>query len=144
MNEQDKPSASMPDTFDRVLGQTQGLPNSTHTKDTIIRTVPPLGIGGTHVWVVRTYRQRDPDNPKVAAKDTIFLERHGSDNPVRVVVPPEVVNVFMRQHDALSTKSRRVAGKERARRDKIEGRKPGFKMTKAEREAAAKKKKEAK
>ncbi len=45
--------------------------------------VPPLGVGGTQLYVVQTYRQKEQG-------DTIFLEHVSETGTVRLVIPPQV------------------------------------------------------
>jgi hypothetical protein len=112
-------STAMPDFFDRQLGALHGLPDVTRTKASTVRTVPPLGIGGTQVFIVSTYRQRE-------IGDTIFLEVVSNQGAVRIAIPPAVSNVIARQRDALTTKVRSKAGKERAAEAMAQGIVPGF------------------
>lgn len=92
-------SPEMPDAFDRQLGALDGLPDVVKTKATTTRTVPPLGVGGSQVFVVQTYRQKDRG-------DTIFVEVVNNSGAMRLVIPPAVANVIARQRDALTTKVR--------------------------------------
>jgi len=109
----------MPDQYDRQIGALHGLPDVTRTKASTVRTVPPLGIGGTQVFIIQTYRQKE-------VGDLIFLEMVSSSGAVRLVIPPQVANTIARQRDALTSKSRSLAGKERAAADKARGVVPGF------------------
>lgn len=114
-----EPSGAMPDFYDRQLGALHGLPDVTKTKASTIRTVPPLGIGGTQVFIIQTYRQREQG-------DTIFLEMVSNMGAVRLVIPPTVSTLISRQRDALTTKVRSNAGKARAAEAKAQGIVPGF------------------
>lgn len=111
--------SAMPEYYDRQLGALHGLPDVVKTKPATIRTVPPLGIGGTQVFIVQTYRQREQG-------DTIFLEMVSSDGAVRLVIPPAVSNVIARQRDALTSKTRSRAAKASADERTAQGIKPAF------------------
>jgi hypothetical protein len=126
-NREDTPSGHMPDSFDRQLGQYAGLPDVVRSKETIIRTVPPMGIG-VETFVVQTIRHGD--------KHTIFLERMTNGKVDRIAIPPAVADTIARQRDSLSTKLRRKIGKANAAERKAQGLKPGFMMSAAERKAA--------
>lgn len=72
-------SAGMPDTFDRLFGSLDGLPDVVKTRPTTIRTVPMLGVGGTVMHIVQTVRQQQTRVNKAGddvgfSLDTIFLE----------------------------------------------------------------------
>ena len=92
-------SESMPDLFDYTLGQLKDLPDVLMTKEATIRVVPPLGVGGSRLFVIQTIRQKERG-------DIILLEEHGKGPAKRLVLPPEVSAVIARQRDALTTKSR--------------------------------------
>lgn len=112
-------SQAMPDYYDRQLGQLHDLPDVVKTKPSTIRTVPPMGVGGTQVWVIQTYRQRERG-------DTIFLEVIGNAGATRLVIPPQVAGLIARQHDSLTSKVRSRAAKATAEDLKARGIKPGF------------------
>jgi hypothetical protein len=109
----------MPDAYDRQLSALHDLPDVTKVKATTVRTVPPLGIGGTQVFIVQTYRQRERG-------DTIFLEVVGVGGAVRLVIPPTVSNTIARQRDALTARSRSQTAKAVAADRKARGIEPGF------------------
>lgn len=96
--------SKMPDVYDRQLAALHDLPDVVRTKPSTVRTVPPLGIGGTQVFVVQTYRQSDRG-------DTLFLEVMGAEGATRLVLPPAVTGVIARQRDALGRRSRSRAAK---------------------------------
>jgi hypothetical protein len=121
----------MPDAYDRQLGMLIDLPDTVKTKASIIRTVPPLGVGGTSLHVVQTVRQQQTRTNKRGeevgfSRDTIFLEVVTSEGTQRLVIPPEVANVIARQRDALSTKLRSRAAKTVAAGRKERGERPAF------------------
>ena len=102
----DQQSGNLPDPFDRQLAALHGLPDILKSAVSTIRTVPPLGIGGSQVFVVQTYRQKERG-------DLIFIEVVGGET-IRLVIPPQVANVIARQRDALTVKSRSKAAKAQA------------------------------
>lgn len=115
----DTPSPNMPDAYDRRLAALHELPDVTRTKPTTVRVVPPLGVGGTQVFIVQTYRQRD-------LGDTVFLEIVGAGPAVRVALPPAVANTISRQREALTGKVRSAVARATAADRKARGLAPGF------------------
>ena len=88
-----------------------GLPDVVSTKSYVTRVVPPLGVGGTQLYVVQTYRQKEQG-------DTIFLEHVSETGTVRLVIPPQVSAVIARQREQLTAKTRSMAAKGRGARAK--------------------------
>jgi hypothetical protein len=121
MNSRDESTVSgnMPDEFDRLRGNLDGLPDVVHTSPSTITVVPVLGVGGSRTFIVQTFRQRDQG-------DTTFVQVISSGGSLRLVLPPSITDAIARQRDALSTKSRVKAGKARAAADKAAGKVPGF------------------
>src|SRR2546426_7580798 len=112
-NRDENPSGTAPyvDAFDRTIGVLQGLPDIVCTKTCVTRVVPPLGVGGTQLYVVQTYRQKEQG-------DTIFLEHVSETGTVRLVIPPQVSAVIARQRDQLTAKTRSKAAKPWRRRER--------------------------
>jgi hypothetical protein len=119
MTERLTPSPDLPDAYDRQLAALHDLPDVTRTKAATVRTVPPLGVGGTQVWIVQTYRQAERG-------DTIFLEVVGNTGATRLAIPAKVANTILRQRDALTRKVRSKASKAVAEDRKAQGLVPGF------------------
>lgn len=119
MSERLPQSADMPDAYDRQLASLHDLPDVTRTKATTVRVVPPLGVGGTLVFIVQTYRQAERG-------DTVFLEVVGNQGAMRIAIPPKVANTIARQRDALTAKSRSKAATAVAADRKAQGLQPGF------------------
>ena len=92
-NREDNPSAPYVDPFDRAIGVLHGLPDVTFTKTSVSRVIPPFGVGGTQLYVVQTYRQKEQG-------DTIFLEHVSETGTVRLVIPPQVAAVIARQRES--------------------------------------------
>lgn len=112
-------SGNLPDAYDRQLGALHGLPDVIRSSASTIRHVPTLGIGGTQMYVVQTYRQKDRG-------DMIFLEVVGAGGSVRLVLPPSVSNTIARQRDALTAKSRSRAARAVAEDRAARGERPAF------------------
>ena len=128
----DVTTGAMPDKFDRMLGQLDGLPGMAKTKPTTIRTVPPLGIGGSETFIIQTFRQAgqgDEGDDKSPATFTVFVEAMCAHGVVRLVLPAAVADVIVRQRDALSGQARTRAAKAAAATRKAKGFKPTFGRT---------------
>lgn len=120
MNEREQPSTSpMPDAYDRQLAALHGLPDVVRVKPATVRTVPPLGVGGSQVFVIQTYRMSGEG-------DTIFLEVMGQAGAIRLVLPPKVSTVIARQRDALTAHVRSRVAKIAAEDRQARGIRPGF------------------
>lgn len=115
---QDERSSAMPDQFDRLMGQLDGLPDVTNTKPSTIRTMTPL-LGTSQLFIVQTYRQRD-------IGDTVFLECVDKDGTTRIALPPQVADAISRQRDSLTGKVRSKIAKAVAADRKARGLAPGF------------------
>jgi hypothetical protein len=112
-------TASYVDVFDRTIGALDGLPDVAHSKVAVRRVIPLLGIGGTQLYVVQTYRQKEQG-------DTIFLEHVSDTGTVRLVIPPHVSSVIARQREQLTAKTRSKAAKAVAQARKERGDVPAF------------------
>ena len=120
-NREDRQTGNAPyvDAFDRTIGLLHGLPDVTEVKTSVTRVVPPFGVGGTQLYVVQTYRQREQG-------DTIFLEHVSETGTVRLVIPPQVSAVIARQREQLTAKTRSKAAKAVAQGRKERGEIPAF------------------
>src|SRR6266850_3032225 len=120
-NREDNPTGSAPfvDPFDRTIGVLHGLPDVTLTKTSVTRVVPPFGVGGTQLYVVQTYRQKEQG-------DTIFMEHVSETGTIRLVIPPRVSAVIARQREQLTVKTRSKAAKAVAQERKERGEVPAF------------------
>jgi len=107
------------DAFDRAIGVLHGLPDVSQSNVAVRRVVPLLGVGGTELYVVQTYRQKDQG-------DTIFLEHVSETGTVRLVIPPQVSAVIARQREQLTAKTRSKAAKAVAQARKERGEVPAF------------------
>ncbi len=108
----------MPDTFDRLMGNMEGLPDVARTKPATIRVVTQL-IGDTQTFIIQTVRQRDEG-------DTIFVECMSKNGALRLVIPPAVSDLIARQRDAITAKNRSRGGKAAAKTREALGIVPGF------------------
>src|SRR5260370_36549501 len=101
-NREDMQTRNAPyvDAFDRTIGLLHGLPDVTEVKTAVTRVVPPFGVGGTQLYVVQTYRQKEQG-------DTIFLDHVTKTGTVRLVIPPQVSPVIARQPEHLTAKTQR-------------------------------------
>lgn len=106
------------DTFDRVIGSLDGLPDTRHTRPTTVTTVHPL-IGASQTFVVQTYRQHEQG-------DTIFVQYIDTEGGHRIVIPPRVADAIARQRDSLTKMSRRAAGRATAEARAARGESPAF------------------
>ena len=120
-NREDRQTGNAPyvDAFDRTIGLLHGLPDVTLVKTSVTRVVPPFGVGGTQLYVVQTYRQKEQG-------DTIFLEHVSETGTVRLVIPPQVSAVIARQREQLTAKTRSKAAKAVALERKERGEIPAF------------------
>jgi len=121
-------SDAMPTEFDRTLAALTDLPDVVQTKESIIRAMPFLGVGGSTMFVVKTVRQKD--DSERPARDTIFLELvkdNAQGGAVRLVLPPEVAALIHRQYDALTSKTRKKGARRAAETRKALGIVPNFK-----------------
>src|SRR6266704_6840512 len=121
LNREDMQTGNAPyvDAFDRTIGVLHGLPDVTLTKTSVTRVVPPFGVGGTELYVVQTYRQKEQG-------DTILLEHVSETGTVRLVIPPQVSAVIARQREQLTAKTRSKAAKAVAQERKKRGEIPAF------------------
>jgi hypothetical protein len=120
-NREDMQTGNAPyvDAFDRTIGLLHGLPDVAEVKTSVTRVVPPFGVGGTQLYVVQTYRQKEQG-------DTIFLEHVSETGTVRLVIPPQVSAVIARQREHLTAKTRSKAAKAVAQGRKERGEIPAF------------------
>src|ERR1043166_3605816 len=120
-NRDDNPAGTAPyvEAFDRTIGVLHGLPDVVCTKTCVTRVVPPLGVGGTQLYVVQTYRQKEQG-------DTIFLEHVSETGTVRLVIPPQVAAAIARQREQLTARTRSEAAKAVAQARKERGEVPAF------------------
>jgi len=106
------------DKFDRLHGALEGLPDVTKVKPSTIITHEPL-IGATQTFFIQTLRQREQG-------DTIFIQYVDDEGAIRIAIPPAAADAIARQRDALTSKSRKRAGREQAEQRKARGEQPAF------------------
>jgi hypothetical protein len=129
----DVPSGNMPDEFDRLLGQFDGLTDTAQTKQTTIQTITPL-LGTSTNHLVQTVRRKD-------VGDFIFVIEVGSQGARKFVLPPKVADAIARQRDALTTIVQRRHGQRLAAERKAAGILPNLDALKRGRELWAKRRK---
>lgn len=114
----------MPDPYDRLLGQFDGLPDICKTRQSIVRVMPPFGVGGSETFICQTVRQRGAD--KEPSKEWIFVEYVTREKAIRLVFPPEVSSLIQRQHDQLTTVNRKRGARQAVQTRAERGIQPGF------------------
>ncbi len=124
MDTDPNPSGLMPDNYDRLLAQLDGLPDVARTKQIIVRVLPPFGIGGSETFILQTVRQRGGEKEK--SKDTIFLEHVTHGRAYRLVMPADVADAIARQRDQLTAINRRKGARAAVNTRKERGIVPGF------------------
>ena len=119
-------SDASPSPFDRALGAFDGLPDIVRTRESIVRVMPFMGIGGSSMFVVQTIRQCFEDR---ASQDTIFLEcvrEEAQGGTIKLVLPPDVTAILQRQYDSLTTKNRKKGARKAVQTRRERGIEPGF------------------
>lgn len=121
MNESNERSA-LGTVFDRTMRSLTNRADVTTTKATTVRHLTPVKEEA-QTFIIQTLRAPAAD---AVGGDFIFVEYIGTEGSTRIVLPPGVADVIARQRDALTTKNRKRAAKERAAADKAAGIAPGF------------------
>lgn len=111
------------DKFDRVIGGLKGRLDVTAVAPSPVQSEIAL-IGGVEAWIVQTFREKEEEHQK--GGDYIALQYLDAERSLRLVLPPKVAEKIAQQREALTTKNRRRAAKERAAKDKAAGIEPGF------------------
>ena len=124
--------SAAPSFFDKTLDAMRGLPDTVHTSPSTLRYMPALAIGGSLLYIVQTFRQRD-------VGDTVFLELASETGNVRLVLPPPVTAILNRQRDALSEKNRKRGARAAVATRKARGIEPAFLKNRARRPARKRK-----
>lgn len=88
------------DWFSRRLRELRENPGAVRTQSTINRHD---FLGNSETWVVDTFR--------LDGKSEVFLQRMGTGEPIRTVLPPEITAAITRQQDRATTVLRRRAGR---------------------------------
>lgn len=118
VNENNTERSALGDVFDRTLRAMDGRPDTTKTAASTVRAVSKV-FELSQTFIVQTIRERDQG-------DTIFIEYIGREGSLRLVLPPVVAAVIVRQRDALTDKNRSKGAKAAALDRKSRGIKPGF------------------
>lgn len=109
----DPADSSSPDTFDRMMGALDGLPDVVAVKPSTVRVVVPI-VGNAETYIVQSFRQRDEG-------DVVFIEHVGRKGTTRLVLPAKVADVIARQRESLTTKARKKAARRLADERKAAG-----------------------
>lgn len=109
--------SQMPSAFDRSMDSFKDNQAAVKAGPSQKRIAGPFGLGN-QLWSVETYR--------IDGQDTIFLECYGDAGQVRLVIPPAIARIVVRQYDALGGKSRRRAAAASAQERKDAGIEPAF------------------
>jgi hypothetical protein len=120
----DVPSGHMPDEFDRMMGQLDGLPDVTRTRPSSLTATPLLGVGGSTTFIVQTLQKRDMQAEKPRSRFITFLTVASPAGYFRHVLPDEVTDTMLRQREALTSKTRSKTAKALAADRKASGWKP--------------------
>jgi hypothetical protein len=101
------------DPFDVNLHDLMGLPNGAHTQPTVIQWQDDYK--NTMSYMVQTV--------KWDAGETVFLTVVGASGvlPIKLIIPPRVLDVILRQRDSVITQVRRRHGKRIAAERKAAG-----------------------
>jgi hypothetical protein len=110
------------DTFDRMLGMLEGLPDVLRTKPTTLRAVTPL-VGNAQTFIVQTVRKRDEHEQHTFLA---FLEVATAEGLIRMILPHNVLDALLNQREALQRRGRRKVAREQAAARKAAGIQPAF------------------
>jgi hypothetical protein len=99
------------DTFDRVIGAIDGLPDVHKSRPTTVTTVMPI-VGRSQTYVAQTYRDKE-------GRFTVFLQMVDAEGRARIVVPPKVMAAVYRQRESLVTKARRATARATSEKRKL-------------------------
>jgi hypothetical protein len=103
--------------YDRIWQSVTGRSDVTRVKATNVTF--EKDFVGRQVFVVETVRVPEEG-------DYVSVQYMDADEHYSFVLPPKVVNAFVRQRDALTVKAKRKAGKEQAAARKARGEMPAF------------------
>jgi hypothetical protein len=123
-------SGNMPDEFDRLLGQLDGLTGATRTRQSTVQTITPI-VGNSETFIVQTIRHAE-------VGDYLFVQAIGPKRSYRLVLPPEVTAVIDRQRDSLTTMNRRKGARAAVETRAAKGITPAFLKNRGAKRKAAK------
>lgn len=121
--------------FDRTLGSLIGIPGVLSTAAATVRAATPM-TGETQTFIVQTFRRREEaidEDTAAPSHEYVFVEYVDDAGTTRIVIPPNVVRVIHRQHDALTGRARKRGAKAAAADRKARGIVPGFMKSKVNR-----------
>lgn len=120
MSTDSQPSGLLPtDTFDLALKQLDGLPGTTRTRPSIVKSTDFYGNAAT--FIVETVRARDETSEETTPAFTTFVQRIDAGGSFRLVIPPEVTKTIDSQRTALADKARRKSAQQGAATRKAKG-----------------------
>lgn len=115
--------APMPDSYDRLLGNMDGLPGVTSTRPSTVEVVTPI-VGRSQTYIVRTFRQQRTDaegRPSGPAEFTTFVQFVEGKEAVKLAFPPKVSELIARQRESLTEAARKRSAKAAAETRKARG-----------------------
>jgi hypothetical protein len=104
------------DPFEQALGDLLGHPDGAHTGAAVTQAVDFYGKATQ--FILQTV--------KWAEGTTVFVTQVNSAGSARFVLPPKVVQLLLRQQDAVTTIARRRQGRRLAETQQANGRVAGF------------------
>jgi hypothetical protein len=104
------------DPFELALADKLGHPDGAHTQPSVVQAVD--FYGNATAFIVQTV--------KWAEGTTVFVTQVNAAGSARFALPPKVVQLMLRQQDAVTTIVRRRHGRRLAEEQKANGRVMGF------------------
>lgn len=113
--------ATVKDDFDKIVGTLTGLQDVLKTAPTTIQVETPF-LGNVEQFTIQTWRPEDGD---------VLLLTHVKGGQAgaqanRLVIPAKVIDTIIRQREALTTRGRKLRGKQAANARKAAGQPWGF------------------
>lgn len=132
MSSVENSQSSRNNRFDRTLGSLIGIPGVLSSAPATVRAATPM-TGEAQTFIVQTFRRREESDGENAppSQEFVFLEYVDDAGSTRIVIPPNVVRVILRQHDSLTTRARKRGAVAAAADRKARGILPGFMKHKA-------------
>lgn len=103
-------------TYDRMMGQLDGLPGHLRSKPVTLRTIAPV-VGVAQTFIVQTFQQRETRAGKdgketTVSQHSVFIEYFGPEGVIRLALPPVVSDQIHRQREDLITRARKRAARQ--------------------------------
>ena len=110
------PERTLPrDEFSEAVRRFMKNPGAIRRESTIHL---PDAYGNLATWVLTTFRED--------GRETVLVQRLSQDDPVRIVLPPEVCAALVRHRDGATAANRRRVAREGAAKRKALGIEPAF------------------